>query len=109
MPPKKRKADDGESGTEKKAKKAGGGSVFSGETAITGRAMLTLICVAGLTFCLSGTLSQKKADVEKTIKSNGGKVASSVTAAVTHVIAADPSTGKAETAKAKGELSAELV
>ena len=62
----------------------------------------TIANAPGLTFCLSGTLSMKKADVEKLIKANGGKISGSVTAAVTHVVAADPSTGKATQAQEKG-------
>ena len=48
-------------------------------------------------------MSQKKADVEKLIKANGGKIAGSVTSAVTYVVAADASTGKASQAQEKGE------
>ncbi len=73
MPPKKRKAAGDDDG----AGAGAGGKPF-----------------AGLTFCLTGTLSKKKADVEKMIKAAGGKIAGSVTSAVTHVVAEALGTGK---------------
>jgi len=85
--------DDGES-KNKTTKK--------GKTAHTDTDSAGGMVFAGLTFCLSGKLSQSKAEVEKLIKSNGGKVAGSVTSAVTHVIAAEEGTAKAQEATDKG-------
>jgi len=78
---------DEEDGDAKKGKGGGGGDgkIFAGKT-----------------FCLTGTLSKKKAAVEKDIRDNGGKIAGSVTGAVTHVIAADTGSSKASKAADKG-------
>ena len=65
--------------------------------------------MTGLTFCLSGTLSQQKSAVEKLIKAAGGKIAGSVTKAVTHVVAAGLGTGKADEGKAKGQRQRSVV
>jgi len=57
---------------------------------------------SGLTFCLSGTLSRKKSEIEKIIKAHGGKIAGNVNSSVTHVVAADDSSTKASKAAEKG-------
>jgi hypothetical protein len=41
---------------------------------------------AGMTFCLSGTLSMGRKEMENLIKKNGGKIASTVTKSVTHML-----------------------
>lgn len=56
----------------------------------------------GMTFCITGTLSEKRADFVKKLKDAGGAVATTVTNAVTHLVCSDPSTSKAATAKGKG-------
>ena len=52
-----------------------------------------------LTFCISGKLTEPRAHYEKLISDNGGKVAKSVTKAVTHVITADGDSASAKIVK----------
>ncbi|KAG2388792.1 hypothetical protein C9374_000231 [Naegleria lovaniensis] len=53
---------------------------------------------SGLVFCMSGTLSKGRSEIEKIIKNHGGKVSSSITKATTHLITTqnefDSPTGK---------------
>jgi outer membrane biosynthesis protein TonB len=58
---------------------------------------------AGLTFCLSGNFSVKKAEIEAKVTSNGGKVAGGVTKVVTHVASNEWAKGGEKCSKAKSE------
>ncbi len=60
---------DDEEGDEEEEEKPHTGPVFS-----------------GMTFCLSGTLSMGRKEMEALIKKNGGKTAASVTKSVTHLL-----------------------
>ena len=55
----------------------------------------------GVTFAISGKLSEPRAHFEKLIVSNGGTVAKSITKAVTHVITSDVDSGSAKITKAR--------
>lgn len=81
-----------------------GGPVFAGALSYVATDVMLMFgsCCADCCFVLSGTLSQQKSKVEALIKAHGGKVAASLTKAVTHVLAAAMGTGKADEGKAKG-------
>merc|ERR1712093_608948 len=55
----------------------------------------------GVTFAISGKLSEPRAHFEKLIVSNGGTVAKSISKAVTHVIISDVDSGSAKITKAR--------
>ena len=61
----------------------------------------------GMVICISGTLSQPRADFTKLIQSNGGKVSSSVTSATTHLITT-PNELESKTAKVEQALAKNL-
>lgn len=64
------------------------------------------MALKGATFCISGTLSKGRKDVEAAIAKNGGNAAGSVTGKVTHLLCApsefEGKTSKVVTAEAKG-------
>eukprot|EP00906_Rhabdomonas_costata_P003639 RCo005527 len=56
----------------------------------------------GMTICISGKLSQPKADITKKITDGGGQVCASVTKACTHLLASGAPTAAAAAAAARG-------
>lgn len=58
--------------------------------------------LSGLVFCITGTLSVKRAVFVSKLEAAGATVAKTVTKAVTHLVCSDPNTSKAITAKGKG-------
>jgi len=58
--------------------------------------------LAGLTFCMTGTMSVPRAEMEGFITANGGEVAKTVTNKCTHLISAETGTKKCADAEKKG-------
>ncbi len=58
--------------------------------------------LAGMTICITGTLSQPRAAFEKMLTSNGASIAKTVTKAVTHLVSSESGTKKCQDAEAKG-------
>jgi len=56
----------------------------------------------GLVFCVSGSFTKSQSEMKKLLEENGGTVAGSVTAKVTHLVGSDAGTGKAAKAVEKG-------
>eukprot|EP00603_Paraphysomonas_imperforata_P015033 CAMPEP_0114464798 /NCGR_PEP_ID=MMETSP0104-20121206/8129_1 /TAXON_ID=37642 ORGANISM="Paraphysomonas imperforata, Strain PA2" /NCGR_SAMPLE_ID=MMETSP0104 /ASSEMBLY_ACC=CAM_ASM_000202 /LENGTH=164 /DNA_ID=CAMNT_0001637917 /DNA_START=58 /DNA_END=549 /DNA_ORIENTATION=- len=58
--------------------------------------------LSGLTFCMTGTMSVPRAEMEGFITANGGEVAKTVTNKCTHLISAETGTKKCADAEKKG-------
>ncbi len=58
--------------------------------------------LAGMTICITGTLSEPRAAFEAMLTKNGASVAKSVTNSVTHLVSAETGTKKCQDAEAKG-------
>jgi len=60
--------------------------------------------LAGKTFCITGSLSKPRPEIEAWIKENGGAVSSDVSSKTTHLVTnqPDPTSSKAKKAAAKG-------
>lgn len=58
--------------------------------------------LAGMTICITGTLSQPRAAFEKILTDNGASVAKTVTNSVTHLVSSETGTKKCQDAEAKG-------
>ena len=56
----------------------------------------------GLSFCFTGTMTHKRADLEKRVKDLGGTVKGSVTSDLSFLVLNDDTTSKAQAAKKKG-------
>ena len=58
--------------------------------------------MSGLTFCITGTLSRPRKEVSLSIKSEGGKVVSSVSGNLDYLVAGDSAGSKLEKANRLG-------
>lgn len=58
--------------------------------------------LAGMTICITGTLSQPRAEFEALLTQHGAKIAKTVTNTCTHLVSAETGTKKCQDAEAKG-------
>jgi predicted DNA-binding WGR domain protein len=74
------------------------------KAAKTAKAAPSSGALAGFTFCMTGTMSVSRAEMEKYIIANGGEIAKTVTKNCTHLISAQTGTKKCEDAEKKGAI-----
>ena len=57
--------------------------------------------LAGMSFCFTGAMAYKRADLEKMVEENGGEVRSSVSGDLTYLVQADPNSTSSKSEKAR--------
>ena len=67
----------------------------------TVRGMHAVMSLAGATFCITGTLSRVRRDIESLLRQHGADLSSTVSARTTHLICNDPNSKTSKVQKAK--------